>query len=612
MKCHEIFDINCLNSYLVTIKINRSKMKNVGKVMGILLVLLGLGLSAQVPQKIAYQAVLRNSDGTVMANQQVELQVVLHKTTPTGDVVYSETHTGTTTNQGIVSFVIGTGTVNSGTFSSIVWADPIFIELKVKKSGQTSFTAMGTSQIISVPYAFLAEKSLSANNGISGTGNPGNTVYSNGLEWSPTARVSVMDSTVIVSPGAGHDPNKPIFAVTNSQGQVVMAVYEKGVRFNVEGSSSKGAKGGFAVGGLTNGKAPVPTYFQLEPTYAQFLFEQPGFKGAKGGFAVGGLTNAKTDTLNYMVINPDSTRFYIDNSSAKGAKGGFAVGGLTNAKAVGYNYLTVKPEQTTVMFDTVSAKGAKGGFAVGGLTNAKQNMKKYFEVTPDSTYVVNTMVSYSDMVTTGNVFTNVGITDVPVIDKDGNTYRTVKIGTQIWMAENLRTTKYSDGTEINSDFYYAFSNLDSAKVFGYYYYLDSAAIANDSVCPEGWHLPTQVEWETLFAFVEGADWILATDVLFKKIVEPRKSLLSGIYNWNNYNSVNYATNETGFSIRGAGSNYWDNFNGWGMPIVGNGAKLLVKTSSANIKIVSFNPLNGDILIQEADQGEAYSIRCVKN
>ena len=74
-------------------------MKCLGKAMVVLLVLVGYVISAQVPQRIAYQAVLRNSDGTVMANQQVELQVLLHRTTATGDVLYSETHTKTTTNQ---------------------------------------------------------------------------------------------------------------------------------------------------------------------------------------------------------------------------------------------------------------------------------------------------------------------------------------------------------------------------------------------------------------------------------------------------------------------------------------------------------------------------------
>ncbi|MGB4328668.1 MAG: fibrobacter succinogenes major paralogous domain-containing protein [Tenuifilum sp.] len=590
-------------------------MKCLGKAMVVLLVLVGYVISAQVPQRIAYQAVLRNSDGTVMANQQVELQVLLHRTTATGDVLYSETHTKTTTNQGLVAFEIGAGTVNAGTFSGISWSDPIFLELKVRKQDQQSFTDLGTSQIVAVPYAFLAEKSLNASNGISSLGPLGNTVFSNGVEWAPTARVSVLDSTVIVSPGEGHDPDKPIFAVTNSQGQVVMAVYETGVRFNVEGSSGKGAKGGFAVGGLTNGKAPVPTYFQLEPSYAQFLFDQTNIiKGAKGGFAVGGLTNGKGDTLTYMTIHPDSTRFFIDDSPVvKGAKGGFAVGGLTNGKAGANVYMSLLPDSIRFAFDDSNTKGAKGGFAVGGLTNAKSSAANYFEVTPDSTYIVNTMVSYSDMVVAGNVTTNVGLPEPPVADADGNTYQTVKIGTQVWMAENLKTTKYSDGTSIDSKYFYKFSNSDSLNVFGNYYLDSAVTVSGKNVCPDGWHVPTQAEWEAMFAFVSGADWTLNSANLGKKIIDPYREIYAGIYNWIPNQGVIYATNETGFSARGAGSNYWDNmFSAWGMPFVGDNAYFWVNTLPTIVQIVTIDSYSGNVSIVEGSPGTAYSVRCVKN
>lgn len=579
--------------------------------MVVLLVLVGYVISAQVPQRIAYQAVLRNSDGTVMANQQVELQVLLHRTTATGDVVYSETHTKTTTNQGLVAFEIGAGTVNAGTFSGISWSDPIFLELKVKKQGQQSFTDLGTSQIVAVPYAFLAEKSLNANNGISSLGPLGSTVFSNGVEWAPTARVSVMDSTVRVSPGEGHDPDKPIFAVTNSQGQVVMAVYETGVRFYVEGSSGKGAKGGFAVGGLTNGKAPAPTYFQLEPSYAQFLFDQANLtKGAKGGFAVGGLTNGKGDTLTYMTIHPDSIRFYFNDDSKKGAKGGFAVGGLTNAKSGADTYMSILPENIRFTFDDSNTKGAKGGFAVGGLTNAKSSATNYFEVTPDSTYIVNTMVSYSDMVVAGNVTTNVGLPEPPVADADGNTYQTVKIGTQVWMAENLKTTKYSDGVPINPNHFYKFTTPDSTTVFGNYYLDSAVTVSGKNVCPDGWHVPTQAEWEAMFAFVSGADWTFNSANLGKKIIDPYREIYAGIYNWIPNQGVIYATNETGFSARGAGRASWD--TSWSATDVGEYAYFWVNTIPGSVQIVTIDSNSGNVSIVEGSPGTAYSVRCVKN
>lgn len=584
---------------------------------------------AQVPQKIAYQAVIRNANGAVIASEQVQVQVKFHKSVTDGEVVYSENHTVTSTQQGLVSLQLGAGAVVSGSFSAIPWNENIFIEVLVKRSSETSFTSLGTSQIVSVPYAFLANSALTANNaqnGIVSFGNPSNTVVSTGAAWEPTARVSIMDSTVIISPKEGHDPEKPIFAVTNSQGQVVMAVYESGVRFFVEASSAKGAKGGFAVGGLTGGKAPAPTYFQLEPGYAQFLFDQTT-KGAKGGFAVGGLTGGKvTDTLNYMIVHPDSIRLAF-NQTTKGAKGGFAVGGLTNGKSMPAYYLTVQPEQTKVLFDSTytSIKGAKGGFAVGGLTNGKAIAKDYFAVTPDSTYIVNTMVSYSDMVVAGTVTTNVGMPEPPLIDIDGNTYRTVKIGTQVWMAENLKTTKYSDGTSIPPTHFYSPVNPDSLTIFGNLYGDTVVIYSGKNVCPDGWHVPNQPEWETLFAFVGGLQWSTNSSNTFQKIVERGALVDTGIYNWWEIIdpilhigqipiNVQFTSNETGFSARGAGSAYWDMpYFSWYLNSTGMNAYFWVNSGIPQIvNVDAVDAYSGQVSITEGASGNAYSIRCIKN
>lgn len=557
--------------------------KNVVALTLVAILLWVTGLT-QVPQKIAYQAVVRNANGSVISNEAVQLQAKFHKTTTDGEVVYTENHTVTTTLQGVVSVQLGTGTVVSGSFANIPWNEATYLEVLVKRSSDESFISMGTSQIVSVPYAFMANTALSASsagNGITGFGNRGNIPFSTGTAWAPTAQVNVYDSTVVVSPKAGHDPDKPIFAVTNSQGQVVMAVYENGVRFNVEGSGAKGAKGGFAVGGLTGGKAAAPTYFQLEPSYAQFLFDQT-VKGAKGGFAVGGLTGAKaTDTLNYMVVHPDSIRLAFN--------------------------------QTT--------KGAKGGFAVGGLSSGKTIAKDYFAVTPDSTYIVNTMVSYSDMVVAGTVTTNVGMPEPPLTDTDGNTYRTVKIGTQVWMAENLKTTKYSDGTPIPPTHFYSPVNPDSLTIFGNLYGGTVVIFSGKNVCPDGWHVPNESEWITLFTFAGGPSWITNTSNTFQKIVERGALVDTGLYNWWEIDpiyqigqippSVQFTSNETGFSARGAGSAYWDTaYSSWFLNSTGTNAYFWVNSGSP--QLVNVDAHLGQVNIAEGASGNAYSVRCIKN
>ena len=85
-------------------------------------VLLSLGIYAQVPQGFNYQAVVRNDQGTPLSGQQVSIRISLQD--EAGVIThYSETHSVTTSPQGVVSFVVGSGTVQNGTFANIPWAE---------------------------------------------------------------------------------------------------------------------------------------------------------------------------------------------------------------------------------------------------------------------------------------------------------------------------------------------------------------------------------------------------------------------------------------------------------------------------------------------------------
>ena len=110
---------------------------------------------SQVPQGINYQATARNTSGQAIVNQSVNFRFSLIQTLITNSPVYTETFTATTDDLGHVSLVIGQGTVVTGTFSSINWASgPYF--LKVELDSGSGYTTMGTTQLLSVPYALYA------------------------------------------------------------------------------------------------------------------------------------------------------------------------------------------------------------------------------------------------------------------------------------------------------------------------------------------------------------------------------------------------------------------------------------------------------------------------
>ena len=112
---------------------------------------------AQAPNKMSYQAVVRDALDVLVTNQAVGMQVSILQGSFTGTPVYVETHSPSTNINGLVSIEIGSGTVVSGAFNSIDWGNgPYFIKTETDPTGGTSYTITGTSQLLSVPYALRA------------------------------------------------------------------------------------------------------------------------------------------------------------------------------------------------------------------------------------------------------------------------------------------------------------------------------------------------------------------------------------------------------------------------------------------------------------------------
>lgn len=117
-------------------------------------------VEAQPPQAFKYQAVVRDADGSVIAEQLVSVQTSILSDSPTGTVVYSETHGPTTNEFGLVSLEIGNGTVVSGDFANIDWGnDDFFLQIELDETGGANYQLMGTNQLQSVPYSLYSESS---------------------------------------------------------------------------------------------------------------------------------------------------------------------------------------------------------------------------------------------------------------------------------------------------------------------------------------------------------------------------------------------------------------------------------------------------------------------
>jgi len=119
--------------------------------------LLTASVFAQAPQKMSYQAVIRNSSNALITAAPVGMQISVLQGSSSGTAVYVETQTPSTNANGLASVEIGGGTVVSGNFSTINWANgPYFIKTETDPTGGAAYTITGTNELMSVPYALFS------------------------------------------------------------------------------------------------------------------------------------------------------------------------------------------------------------------------------------------------------------------------------------------------------------------------------------------------------------------------------------------------------------------------------------------------------------------------
>jgi len=195
-----------------------------------------------------------------------------------------------------------------------------------------------------------------------------------------------------------------------------------------------------------------------------------------------------------------------------------------------------------------------------------------------------------------------------VTDYDGNVYKTVTIGTQVWMAENLKSTHFSNGDVIPSVADNAWSSQKSVAMCFYennvansveYGCLYNWYVVNDqrNICPAGWHIPTESDWKTLVDYLGGED------------VAGGKMKEAGTTHWMAPNEG--ATNESGFTALPAGGRY-DNgrfdlkgyFGLWSTSPENDPNRVWYRSLDWNSsKIINH---------YDGSKGGAGSIRCIRN
>jgi uncharacterized protein (TIGR02145 family) len=195
-----------------------------------------------------------------------------------------------------------------------------------------------------------------------------------------------------------------------------------------------------------------------------------------------------------------------------------------------------------------------------------------------------------------------------ISDIDGNVYNIVNIGAQVWMKENLKTTKYKDGTDIplvtnNSEWsalaspaYCWYNNAESTYKADYGALYNWHTVSTGKLCPTGWHAPTDAEWTTLATYLGG------TSVAGGKLKE------TGTIHWLSPNSG--ATNESGFTALPGGE---CNFSGTFVHIGDYGSWWSsTEKSTASAVSLGINYTYSNVGINTPDKSNGYSVRCLKD
>lgn len=643
---------------------------------------LAISALAQSPEKMSYQAVIRNSNNQLVTNQAVGMRISIIQGTADGTEVYSETHTPTTNTNGLVGIEVGSGTT-SDDFASITWINgPYFIKTETDPTGGSNYSIIGISQLLSVPYALHAKTAETLLNGITETDplfslSVASSITSNDVNnWNNSLTEITETDPLFATSAANSIKTSDIDNWNNKIGEITgnelpFTNWDKNISDDFDGNyNSLSNKPNFADsisnkavmltgdqvvdGNKTFTGAIHPYYIEVnsfgtgnrnafidfhgDDTYTDYslrlarynsgqsLLEHRGTNmmsiqtsdSADIRIATKGIQRMRIDANGNIIVN-DLMRNYktlrIYDQSNKTLF--FRQDGDNSYISNKQNFLiTGTPKNGWLHINGESGVILRvGKEGVAGTAIMQVDTLKNIDMLNNQVINVKTPVNDKDAANKAYVDvlerkiyiledpTNRGL----VSDVDGNTYKTIKIGAQVWMAENLKTTKYRNGTAIpkvtgNTEWnnlttpgycWYNNDEVNYKSTYGAMY--NWYTVNTGNLCPTGWHVPSDAEWTTLTTYLGG------TDIAGGKLKEKEYS------HWLSPNLG--ATNESGFTALPGGyrekdgNYYYINSQGRWWSTTEN------MVTYAWFRMLIFNV--SDIKRYDNEKNYGYSVRCVK-
>ncbi len=350
-------------------------MKNLFMLVAALLIT--VNVFAQAPQKMSYQAVLRNSSSTLITSAPVGMKISILQGSSTGTTVYAETQMPTTNTNGLASLEIGTGTVLSGNFATINWANgPYFIKTETDPVGGTNYTITGTNELMSVPYALFSANSTPGPQGPVGTAGAQGPIGLTGA----TGAVGATGATGAQGP----------IGLTGATGATgaVGATGTTGVQGPIGLTGATGATGAVGATGATGAQGPIGL---TGATGATGAVGATGTTGAQGPI---GLTGATGATGAVGATGTTGAQGPIGLTGATGATGAVGATGTTGAQGpIGLTGAT----GATGAVGATGTTGAQGPIGLTGATGPAGSVSYSF-LTKSANYTITTADVASNLV----------------------------------------------------------------------------------------------------------------------------------------------------------------------------------------------------------------------
>jgi uncharacterized protein (TIGR02145 family) len=612
----------------------------------IAIVFLPVFLLCQVPEKMNYQAVLRDSDGSLLINRQIKIRFSIIASNTEGSAVYQEIQQPITSSNGLISVEIGAGET-SDSFTTINWSDgPYFIKTEINTNNNSGYSLTLISELLSVPYAFHAK---TANNLLEEV--PESDPI---FESSTAAGITTLDTANWNNPLKNLQENDPVFNASIAAEITPSDTFSWNNKLDSFDESdpvfSSSVAAGITTSDTSSWNNPLKNLQENDPVFNasiaaeitpsdtsswnnkldSFNESDPVFSSSVSA----GITTSDTSSWNNPLknlqendpvfnasiaaeITPSDTSSWnnkLDSFNESDPVFSSSVSaGITASDTSNWNNSNEVDSSITNEIQEISRNGLivtlnrNGGTYTDSINVFDGNMNN------KNITNLNDPVNLQDAVTkkyVDNLFAQLYAQGaLRVRDYDGNYYNTIQIGNQIWMTENLKTTTYANGDSIKDGIDIGNLSLEETPKYWFAYDNDKNNIPiygnlytwyaiNDerNICPSGWHIPSLSEWSLLIDHLGG------------EFIAGGKLKERGTIHWNTPNDG--ATNSSGFQALPGG------VRGYGGPF-GNlqyGANYWTSTEKDLIEAYNYGLSfgNSSVYYGGSDKKVGFSVRCIKD